>query len=118
MNSGLVKQLMKEAKDLKCIRFPAAATFLLRNIVEAILRHIIDDQKANTSGKTLDLEGCLNLCATQLVNLPATDKKILSEFKKDHLSFLNLGAHGNLIPNETRLMQARDTIDQFVKKHV
>lgn len=118
MNSGLIKQLMKEAKDLKCSKFPASATFLLRNIVEAMLRHIIDDQKANTSGKTLDLEGCLNLCATQLVNLPATDKKILSEFKKDHLSFLNLGAHGNLIPHETRLMQARDTIDQFVKKHV
>jgi hypothetical protein len=118
INSGLIKQLMKEAKDLKCSKFPAAATFLLRNIVEAILKHIIDDQKANTSGKTLDLEGCLNLCATQSVNLPTTDKKILSEFKKDHLSFLNLGAHGNLIPHETRVMQARDTIDQFVKKHV
>jgi hypothetical protein len=117
-NSGLIKQLMKEAKDLKCSKFPASATFLLRNIVEAILKHIIDDQKANKSGKTLDLEGCLNLCATQLVNLPVTDKKILSEFRKDHLSFLNLGAHGNLIPHETRVMQARDTIDQFVKKHV
>jgi hypothetical protein len=118
MNSGLLKQLMKEAKDLKCAKFPAAATFLLRNIVETILKHIIDDQKANQSGKLLDLEGCLNLCANQLVNLPNTDKKILAEFKKDHLSFLNLGAHGNLIPNETRVMQARDTIDQFVKKYV
>jgi hypothetical protein len=118
MNSGLIKQLMKEASDLKCNKFPAAATFLLRNIVEAMLKHIIDDQKANKSGKTLDLEGCLNLCATQSVNLPVTDKKILSEFRKDHLSFLNLGAHGNLIPSETRVLQARDTIDQFVKKHV
>lgn len=118
MNSGLIKQLMKEAKDLKCKQYPAAATFLLRNIVEAMLKHIIDDQKANKSGKTLDLEGSLNLCATQAVNLPVTDKKILSEFRKDHLSFLNLGAHGNLIPSETRVLQARDTIDQFVKKHV
>jgi hypothetical protein len=118
INSGLLKQLMNEAKDLRCSKYPAAATFLLRNIVEAILKHIIDDQQANKSGKTLDLEGCLNLCATQSVILPATDKKILGEFRKDHLSYLNLGAHGNLIPNETRVMQARDTIDQFVKKHV
>jgi hypothetical protein len=118
MNNGLLKQLMKEAKDIRSNRFPAAATFLLRNIVEAILKHIIDDQKANKLGTTLDLEGCLNLCATNLVSLTATDKKILSEFKKDHLAFLNLGAHGNLIPNETRVLQARDTIDQFIKKHV
>jgi hypothetical protein len=118
MNNGLLKQLMKEAKDIRCNRFPAAATFLLRNIVETILRHLIDDQKANKTGKTLDLEGCLNLCASQTVTLPNTDKKILAEFKKDHLAFLNLGAHGNLIPNETRVLQARDTVDQFVKKYV
>jgi hypothetical protein len=83
-NNALLKQLMKEAKEIKCNRFPAAATFLLRNIVETILKHIIDDQGANKSGKTLDLEGCLNLCANQNVTLPSTDKKILSEFRKDH----------------------------------
>jgi hypothetical protein len=118
INNGLIKQLMKEAKDINCKKFPAAATFLLRNIVESILRHIIDGQKANKSGGTLDLEGCLNLCASNHVNLPNTDKKILGEFKKDHLSFLNLGAHGNVIPHETRVFAARDTIDQFVKKYV
>lgn len=116
-NSGLLKQLMKEAKDLRANKFPAAATFLLRNIVEATLRHIIDDQKANKTGNRLDLEGCLNLCANNSVTLPSTDKKILSEFKRSHLDYLNLGAHGNLIPNETRVLQARDTIDQFIKKH-
>jgi hypothetical protein len=118
VNSGLLKQLMTEAKDIRCNKFPAAATFLLRNIVEAILKHIIEVQKANKTGGTLDLENCLNICASNHINLPTTDKKILSEFKKDHLSFLNLGAHGNLIPNETRVLQARDTIDQFVKKYV
>ncbi len=117
LNNGLVKQLMKEANDIRCNKFPAAATFLLRNIVEAILKHIIEDQKANKLGSKLDLEACLNLCASNAINLPSADKKVLSEFKKDHLSFLNLGAHGNLIPNETRVLQARDTIDQFVKKY-
>jgi len=117
MNNGLVKQLMKEANEIKCNKLPASTTFLLRNIAEAILKHIIEDQKANKTGGKLDLEACLNLCASNSVTLPSTDKKILNEFKKDHLSFLNLGSHGNLIPNETRILQARDTIDQFVKKH-
>lgn len=118
LNSGLLKQLMKEAKEIKCSKLPAAATFLLRNIVEGILRHIIEEQSANQTGKSLDLEGCLNLCISNHVTIPSTYKKILIEFKKDHLSFLNLGSHGNIIPNETRLFQARDTIDQFVKKYV
>ena len=30
----------------------------------------------------------------------------------------NLGAHGNVIPNHTRLASARDCIDQFVKRNV
>lgn len=118
MNNALVIQLMKEAKEINSKKFPAAATFLLRNIVESILKHIIDDQKANKSGATLDLEGSLNICASNHVNLPQHDKKILSEFKKDHLAYLNLGVHGNVIPNDTRVLAARDTIDLFVKKYV
>ena len=117
VNNGLVKQLMTEAEDIRCHKLPASAAFLLRNIVEAILKHIIEDQKANKTGAKLDLEGCLNLCASAAVSLPATDKKVLGEFKKDHLLFLNLGTHGNIIPNEARVLQARDTIDQFVKKY-
>ena len=118
MNNALVTQLLKEAKEINCKKFPAAATFLLRNIVETILKHIIDDQSANKAGGKLDLESSLNLCISQHVKLPNADKNILSEFKKDHLAYLNLGAHGNVIPNDTRVLAARDTIDQFVKKHV
>lgn len=118
INNGLIKQLMIEAKDINSKKFPAAATFLLRNIVEAILKHIVEEQKANRSGKTLDLESCLNMCASDQVKLPATDRKVLGEFKKHHLQYLNLGAHGNLIPNRDRVLGARDTIDQFVKKYV
>jgi hypothetical protein len=118
MNNALVTQLLKEAKEINCKKFPAAATFLLRNIVETILKHIIDDQNANQAGGKLDLESSLNLCISQHVKLSNPDKNILSEFKKDHLAYLNLGAHGNVIPNETRVLAARDTIDQFVKKHV
>jgi hypothetical protein len=118
MNNALVTQLLKEAKEINCKKFPAAATFLLRNIVETILKHIIDDQSANKTAGKLDLENSLNLCISQHVKLPNADKNILSEFKKDHLGYLNLGAHGNVIPNDTRVLAARDTIDQFVKKHV
>lgn len=118
INNALVTQLMKEAKEINCKKYPAAATFLLRNIVETILKHIIDDQGANKTGQKLDLEGSLNLCIGNNVKLSHADNSILSEFKKDHLAYLNLGAHGNVIPNETRVVAARDTIDQFVKRHV
>ncbi len=118
MNNGLVDQLMKEAKDINCEKLPAAATFLLRNIIEAILKHIVDDQTANTSGNSLDLETGINLCLSNKVKLHQDDKKVLRQFKKDHLNYLNLGAHGNVIPNHTRLASARDCIDQFVKRNV
>jgi uncharacterized membrane protein YgcG len=118
MNSGLITQLLKEAKEINSKKFPAAATFLLRNIVESILKHIIDDQGCNKSGKSHDLESALNHIASNAITLPSGDKKVLAEFKKDHLAYLNLGAHGNVIPNETRLAAARDSIDQFVKKYV
>lgn len=118
MNNALVDQLLKEAREINCKKYPAAATFLLRNIVETILKHIIDDQNANKTGGKLDLENSLNLCISNNVKLSNADKSILSEFKKDHLVYLNLGAHGNVIPNDTRVLAARDSIDQFVKKHV
>jgi hypothetical protein len=46
------------------------------------------------------------------------DKKILKQFQQDHLSYLNLGAHGNVVPNADRVAAARDCIDQFIKKQV
>lgn len=94
MNSGLITQLLKEAKEINSKKFPAAATFLLRNIVESILKHIIDDQSGNKLGKPHDLESALNHIASNTIALPTGDKKILAEFKKDHLAYLNLGAHG------------------------
>jgi hypothetical protein len=101
---------MHEAKNLNCKKFPAAGTFLLRNVVEAILKHIIDGQKAHTGGGNLDLEGSINLCVSNNVKLSKEDKKVLSQFKKDYLDYLNLGAHGNVIPNITSLNAARDSI--------
>lgn len=118
VTNALVTQLMREAKDINYKKLPAAATFLLRNIVETILKHIIDQQKANPASKSLDLEGAINLCMGNSVSLGVNDKKILKEFLKQHLSYLNLGAHGNVIPNPDRVSGARDCIDQFVKKHV
>jgi uncharacterized membrane protein YgcG len=118
MTNALVVQLMKEAKEIDAKKFPASATFLLRNIVESVLKHIIDDQNANKTGASLDLEGSLNLCRSSHVNIHVNDKKILKQFHQDHLSYLNLGAHGNVIPNADRVAAARDCIDQFIKKHV
>lgn len=118
VNSALLAQLMKEAQTLSTKKFPASATFLLRNIVEALLKHIIHEQKSNPAGKTLDLEAALNLCRSNSVNLPVDDKKILKEFAQSHLAYVNLGAHGNLVPNTERLNSARDCVDQFIKKYI
>ncbi len=116
--NALVVQLMKEAKELNFKKYPAASTFLLRNIVEAMLKHIIDQQKANPASKTLDLEAAINLCCSNAVTMGNTEKKILKEFRDSHLNYLNLGSHGNVIPNPDRVASARDCIDQFVKKNV
>lgn len=118
MNNALVSQLMREAKDINCKKFPAAGTFLLRNIVEAVLKQIIDQQKANPASNMLDLEKSINLCMSNKVTLTQEDRKILKEFSKNYVNYLNLGAHGNVIPNHDRLMGARDCIDQFVKKNI
>jgi hypothetical protein len=118
VSSNLLLQLIKEAKDLNVKKFPAAATFLLRNIVESLLKHIIHAQSASSASKSLDLEGALNLCQSNSVSLPHEDKKILKEFNKTHVNYLNLGAHGNVIPNPDRVMAARDCIDQFIKKNI
>jgi hypothetical protein len=118
VSNGLLDQLMHEARTLNCKKFPAAGTFLLRNVLEAILKHIIEDQKAHTSGGHLDLEGSINLCVSNNVKLSKEDKKILSQFKKDYLDYLNLGAHGNVIPNITSLYAARDSIEVFVKRNI
>lgn len=118
LNNGLLKQLMKEASEINCKKYPACGTLLLRSIVEAVLKHKIEDQKANSSGKMLDLEGAINLCLSHAVKMDGDDKKVLKEFSKHHLSYLNLGSHGSVIPNPDRLASARDCVDQFIKKNV
>jgi hypothetical protein len=118
VNNNLISALMKEAKGLNCKAFPAAGTFLLRNVVEAVLKNIIYDQKANPASNYLDLEGSLNLCVSAKVTLPAEDRKVLKEFHKSHLAYLNLGAHGNVVPNYDRMVSARDCIDLFIKRNV
>ncbi|MHB0953326.1 MAG: hypothetical protein ACYC10_15545 [Allorhizobium sp.] len=117
-NNKLLHQLMKEGNRLNCKSFPAAGTFLLRNIVEATLRDIIDQSSANQSGSQLDLGQCLSICQGKNVTLSSSDRKILKEFMNNHLEYLNLGAHGTLIPNFHRLIAARDCIDQFIKRNV
>lgn len=117
-NSAIHLQLMKEAKSLNSEKFPAAGTALLRCIVETLLKSIIHDQGANGANTLLSLEKALDICLSNQVQLNADDKKILKEFKKSHLDYVNLGTHGTMIPNALRLMAARDCIDQFVMRNI
>lgn len=112
-----LKQLMKEAKSLNTKSFPAAGSALLRSTVEVILKLIIEEKKLNKQNKLLDLEGALNLVIGN-GGLPQDDVKVLQEFKKGHLSYLNLSTHATVTPNFNRLMMARDCIDAFVKRNI
>ena len=110
-------QLMKEAKGLSTKRYPAAGSALMRSIVEVLLKIIVEEKGLNPQGKLLDLEGALNL-AIGCGKLNQDDVKILQEFKKAHLSYMNLSTHATVVPNFNRLMMARDTIDAFIKRNV
>jgi len=116
--NALHQQLMKEAKNINSENFPASGTALLRSIIETILKSIIHDQGANQSNNLLSLETALDICLGNKVHLGKDDKKILKEFKKSHLDYVNLGAHGTIIPNHLRLMAAQDCIDQFVMRNI
>lgn len=117
IHSQLVIRLAVEAKNLNCSNFPASGTFLMRNFIEAILTEILSKQKTIPANSSL--ESLLNLAQQQDVTvIDQTNKKVLSEFKKNHLNYLNLGAHANIIPNADRLFSARDCIDLFVKKYL
>jgi hypothetical protein len=109
---------MSEAKDLNTQKFPGAGTALMRAIMEGILKHIIDDQGANPANKMLSLEDALGIAASKSITLPADDKKILQEFRKSHLDYVNLSSHATSIPNYLRLKSVRDCVDQFVKRNV
>lgn len=117
-SNALIRQLMKEAKSLNTQTFPASGTALLRSLLEAILKTIVDDQGANPQKKQLDLEGAINLCLGIGVKLNPDDKRVLKEFKNHHLDYVNLGTHATVIPNALRLKAARDCVDQFVMRNV
>jgi hypothetical protein len=116
-HSLLIQSLMKEAKDLNCEKFPASGTFLMRNLLETILKHIIDEQTPPATSTATDLEGAINRCLSKDITLSKADKDILKEFKNHHLTYLNLGAHGTTNPNYTRLISVRDCVDPFVRRN-
>ncbi len=118
IQNRLLTQFMKEARKINIVEFPAAGTSLLRGIVEAVCKNIIEKQGANSSGKQNDLEGAINLCLSNTVKLGADDKIILKQFKNNHLANLNLATHANVIPNHHLLTAARDTIELFVMRNI
>ena len=108
---------MKEAKSLNTKTFPAAGSALLRSTLEVILKLIVEQKGLNHQGKLLDLEGALGLVIGQ-GKLSQDDVKVLKEFQKSHLSYMNLSTHATVVPNFERLMMVRDTVDAFVKRNV
>ncbi len=117
-NNALLKQLMIEAQTINIVRHPASSTLLLRMIVEITLKELIVEANANKDKKSLDLEGALNLCMSNVVKLSKDELKVLKEFKTQHLDHINLATHVNVKPNESRLKMARDCVDQFIKSHI
>ncbi|MBB4465428.1 hypothetical protein [Rhizobium leguminosarum] len=117
-NSALLIQLITEAKSLNTQKYPAAGTALLRSILEAILKSIVLDQGANPQGKLLSLETAIDICLSNAVQLSHDDKRILKEFKRSHLDYVNMGTHASVVPNSLRLAAARDCVDQFVMRSI
>ena len=117
-DSLTLKQLMKEASEINATKLPASATALLRSLLESILKHIIDEQDANEEGKQISLESAIDRCLSGSIKMSVEDKKILKEFKKNHLDYVNLGVHGNLVPSSSRVLDARNSVDQFVRRNV
>ncbi len=116
-NDLTLSQLMKEAKSLNTKTYPAAGSALLRSIIEVILKLIVEEKALNGQRKLLDLEGALNLVIGN-GKLTIDDVKVLQEFKKSHLAYVNLSSHATVVPNHTRLMMVRDAVDAFVKRNV
>lgn len=116
-NDLTLRQLMKEARGLNTRAYPAAGSALLRSLIEVLLKVIIEGKGLNEKGKLLDLEGSLNLLIGSGKS-SGDDSRILKEFKSSHLSYMNLSAHATVVPNQSRLMMARDCIDAFVKRNV
>ena len=112
-----LSQLMKEARGLNTKSYPAASSALLRSLIEVILKIIVEEKSLNGQKKLLDLEGALNLVIGN-GGMSADDIKVLQEFKKSYLSYMNLSTHATVVPNHSRLMQSRDCIDAFIKRNV
>jgi hypothetical protein len=117
-SSLLMEQLMKEAATLNCSNFPGAGTALLRSIIEAIVKRIIEEQKANPNNKLLSVELAISICLSNTVTLSKDDKKILKDFSAHHLDHVNMSTHATVKPNYLRLAAARDCVDDFVRRNV
>ncbi len=88
--------------------------------MEVLLKDVIHQAAVGRgTAKKQGLEETINACmALQKNAISAEDRKILGEFKKNHLNYLNLGTHGNLKPNADRLRDVRDCLVQFIKRNI
>lgn len=116
-NDLTLHQLMKEAAGLNTKTYPGAGTALLRGIIELLVKLIVEEKGLNPQNKLLDIEGALNL-ALSSGGLPPDDLKVLKEFRKHHMDYVNLSTHATVSPNHNRLIMMRDCIDGFIKRNV
>lgn len=119
VQNTLIEQLMTEAAELDCKKFPGAGTVLLRCIVEAVAKRIIQENKLDPDNKVDDLSTALSLLRkSPKTPLTKEERKIIEEFGNQNLQYLNLVAHANVRPNFARLETVLSIIDMFIKKHV
>lgn len=117
-DSLTLKQLMKEASQINANNLPASATALLRSLLESILKHLIDENGKNKEGKQISLESAIDMALNGQLGLGHDDRKILKDFKSNHLNYVNLGVHANLVPSPSRVFDVRNSVDQFVRRNL
>jgi hypothetical protein len=119
VSNTLLEQLMLEAGKLDCRTFPGAGTVLLRCIVEALIKRIIQENNLDPKGAARDLNDAIGVIKKSASTpISKDEKKVLGEFAAQDLQYLNLVAHANIRPNFQRLEAALSVIDLFVRKYV
>lgn len=114
---ALLDQLLKEARSLDCKRHPGAGTALFRTILEAITKRIVDNHSLDPRGKVNSLEDALTCIIGASAPLTGTEKKLLGDFRRHHLDYLNLTLHANRRPDFSRLESAVGSVIEFVRKY-
>lgn len=114
---SLLEQLFREAKTLNCEKFPAAGTALLRVILEAITKNLVQKFGIDPEFKVDSLETAVTALVGARGGVSTADKAVLKDFRKHHLDHLNLSLHANKRPDYVRLQSANHSIVEFIRRN-